>query len=120
VNGRSIVQTDSDDNHVIDYFHIELQTHEVVFAEGAPAETLLVTSGREHFANFAEYERRYGVESGPTMKPFAPVLEYRGVRGEVEQLLRLAVSPVLDIRDPIQRARARIAARADTVEAEIA
>lgn len=118
VNGKSIVQATSDDCDVVDYFHIELETHEVVFAEGAPAETLLVTTGREQFANFAEYERRYGAEAGPAMKPFAPVLEYQGARGEVGRLLRLAVSPVLDIRDPIQKARARIVARADSLETE--
>jgi hypothetical protein len=39
-----------------DHFHIELETHEVVFAEGAPAEALLATGDREDFANFAEYE----------------------------------------------------------------
>ena len=119
VNGRSIVQANSHDSDVVDYFHIELETHEVVFAEGTPAETLLVTSDREQFANFADYERRYGAEAVRPMKPFVPVLEYNGARGELERLLRLAVSPVLDIRDPIQRARARIAARADLLETEV-
>jgi hypothetical protein len=118
VNGRSIVLATSDDRDVVDYFHIELETHEVVFAEGTPAETLLVTGGREHFVNFAEHERRYGSEARAAMKPFAPVLEYRGVRGELGRLLRLAMSPVLDIRDPIQRVRARIVARADSFETE--
>jgi Hint domain len=119
VNGRSIVLDAFDNGDVVDYFHIELETHEVVYAEGTPAETLLITHDREHFSNFVEYERRYGAEmGGAAMKPFAPVLEYRGARGELERLLRLAVSPVLDIRDPIQRARAEIAARANSVETE--
>lgn len=118
VNGRSIVLGTLDESDVVDYFHIELETHEVVFAEETPAETLLITNDREHFANFVEYERRYGAGVS-AMKPFAPVLEYRGARGELERMLRLAVSPVLDIRDPIQRARARIAARVRSVETEI-
>lgn len=104
-----------DERDEIDYFHIELETHEVVFAEGAPTETLLVTDDRERFANFVEYERLYGVEAVPAMKPFAPVLEYQGIRGELERLLRMSVSPIVDIRDPIQKARARIAARAELV-----
>jgi hypothetical protein len=112
VNGRSITLATMDDREVIDYFHIELETHEVVFAEGAPAETLLVTSDRESFANFVEYERMYGSER-PPMKPFAPTIYYKGARGEVERLLRKAVSPVVDIRDPSQRARDRIAARVE-------
>ena len=61
--------------------------------------------------------RRPGGAERPAMKPFAPVLKYKGGRGELERLLRLAVSPVVDIRDPIQRARARIAARAELVDA---
>ena len=112
-NGRSIALDTLNDREAIDYFHIELETHEVVFAEGAPAETLLITSDREHFANFVEYERLYGTEARPAMKPFAPVLEYEGARGELDRLLRLAISPVVD--DPIQKARARIARRAELV-----
>jgi hypothetical protein len=118
VNGRSIVLGTLDASHAVDYFHIELTTHEVVFAEGAPAETLRVTDDREHFANFVEYERLYGARA-PAMEPFAPVLEYRGARGELERMLRWAISPILDIRDPIQRARARIAARAHSADTEV-
>ncbi|MGB8399529.1 Hint domain-containing protein [Bradyrhizobium sp.] len=115
VNGRSIALATMDDRKVIEYFHIELDTHEVVFAEGAPSETLLIGGDREDFANFVEYERLYGREERLAMKSFAPVLTYKGGRGELERLLRLALSPVIDIRDPIQRARDRIAARAELV-----
>jgi len=119
VNGKSIAPATMDHCDVVDYFHIELETHEVVFAEGAPAETLLITQDREDFANFVEYERMYGADEGPAMKPFAPVLKYKGGRGELERLLRLAVSPVVDIRDPIQRARGRIAARSELLDVSI-
>jgi len=118
VNGSSIAPAMMDDSDVIDYFHIELETHEVIFAEGAPAETLLVTGDREAFSNFVEYERLYGADQQAAMKPFAPILKYTGARGELERLLRLAVSPVVDIRDPILRARNRLAARAELVESK--
>ena len=114
VNDRSVVRAEMGDREVIEYFHIELETHEVIFAEGAPAETLLVTDGREGFANFVEYERLYGSEEQPAMKPFAPIFSYGG-RAELEGLLRLALSPIVDVRDPVQRARYRIAARAELV-----
>jgi hypothetical protein len=117
VNGRSVAPAKMDDSDVLEYFHIELETHEVVFAEGAPAETLLVTTGREGFANFVEYERLYGSDERPAMKPFAPVLGYYGGRAELQGLLRLALSPIVDVRDPIQRARDRIAARAELADA---
>jgi hypothetical protein len=116
VNGKSITLAAMDDRDVIDYFHIELETHELVFAEGALAETLLIGGDREDFANFVEYERLYGADERPAMKPFAPIIKYKGGRGEVERLLRLAVSPVVDIRDPSQRARDRIAARAELAD----
>ena len=116
VNGRSIALANMDDRNVIDYVHIELETHEVVLAEGAPAETLQVTNDREDFANFVEYERQYGVDERPAMKPFAPILKYKGVRSELDRWLRLAASPVTGTRDPIQRARERIAARAELVD----
>ena len=61
------------------YFHIELETHEVIFAEGVAAETLLVMKDREAFAdlihdkfdNFAERKQLYGYGALP-MTPCAP------------------------------------------------
>ncbi|SHJ86128.1 intein N-terminal splicing region [Bradyrhizobium lablabi] len=116
VNGTSVAPAQMDDREVIEYFHIELETHEVVFAEGAPAETLQVTTDREGFANFVEYERLYGSDERPAMAPFAPLLRFYGGRAELQGLLRLALSPIVDVRDPIQRARARIDARAELVD----
>ena len=112
VNGSTVTFAEMNDCEVIEYFHIELETHEVIFAEGTPAETLLVECGREHFGNFVEYEKLYGVDNERAMQPFAPRIEYQGVSGDLSRLLRSAVSPVVDIRDPLQKARARIAARA--------
>jgi hypothetical protein len=57
VNGISITRAVPEGTRDIEYFHIEIETHEVILAEGAPVETLLLTSGREHSSNFVEYER---------------------------------------------------------------
>jgi hypothetical protein len=114
INDRSVVPAKMDDCEVIEYFQIELETHEVVFAEGVPAETLLTTD-REGFANFVEYERLYGSEERPARKPFAPVISGYGGRAELQGLLRLTLSPIVDVRDPVQRARARIEIRAELV-----
>jgi hypothetical protein len=46
------------------------------------------------------------------MVPYAPVLGYWGARTHLKALLRLGVSQVIDVRDPIQVAYDRIAARA--------
>jgi Hint domain len=110
VNGTSITPAMPEGMKDIEYFHIELATHEVILAEGAPIETYLNTNGREHFANFVEYERLYGRETGPIV-PYAPVYGYFGARAHLKALLRLGISRVVDVRDPIQKAYDRIAAR---------
>jgi len=119
VNGTSIVQAMPRGVEEIDYFHIELETHEVIFAEGAAAETLLVINDRETFAdlthdkfdNFVEHERLYAAKGIPPMTPFAPRVCYNGRRSELKALFRRAMSPVVDVRDPIQLVHDRIAAR---------
>ena len=110
INGASIIPAASEGMRDIEYFQIELATHEVIIAEGAPVETHLNTNGREHFTNFVEYERIYGRETGPTV-PYAPVYGYSNARAHLKALLRLGISHVVDVRDPIQRTYDRIAAR---------
>jgi hypothetical protein len=114
VNGTSIVQAMPDGVEDIEYFHIELETHEVVFAEGAPAETLLVINGREQFNNLVEYERLYET-AGEAMRPYAPISRYDGGRAELKALLRRLASPIVDLRDPIQMAYDRIAKRTENL-----
>jgi hypothetical protein len=114
INGKSIAPAAMDGDQVIEYFHIELENHEVIFAEGAPAETLQFNSWCKEFDDLSEYERPYEHERDARLKkPFAPVLGYRGGREELQGLLRLAVSPIVDVRDPIQVAYDRISARAE-------
>ena len=48
VNGSSIVQQACD---AIDYWHVELPAHDVLLAEGLPAESFLDTGGKANFAN---------------------------------------------------------------------
>ena len=110
VNGTSITPAVPEGMKDIEYFHIELAAHEVILAEGAPAETYLNTNGREHFTNFVEYERLYGRETGPTV-PYAPVYGYSGAQAHLKALVRLGISRVVDVRDPIQKAYDRIAVR---------
>src|SRR6476661_7960983 len=126
VNGTSIVQAMPEGVEEIEYFHIELETHEVIFAEGVAAETLLVMNEREAFAelireqfdNFAERKQLYGNDA-LAMTPFAPRVCYNGRRSELKALLRRAVSPVVDIRDPIQMVHDRIAARGAELENQL-
>jgi hypothetical protein len=114
VNGISIAPALPADRAMIEYFHIVLDTHEVILAEGAPAETfLLKASNYESFTNFAEYKRLYPADPRPAMTPFAPIVGYEGGREHLKALLRLAVPRFIPMRDPVQQAYERIAARAE-------
>ncbi len=112
VNGISIAPV-APEGTTLEYFHILLATHEVIFAEGAPAESLLVDidNFHENFTNFIEYERLYPGETRLTMTPFAPLAGSYGGRAELKALFRRGVSTVVDVRDPVQRAYDRIATR---------
>ncbi len=61
LNGTSIVQLKSVEE--VRYFHIELETHDVIFAEGAPSETFVDDDSRGMFHNAADYRCRYPAES---------------------------------------------------------
>jgi hypothetical protein len=110
VNGRSIVHCRSIDCETVDYFHIELDRHDVIFTEGAPTETLLAGSERQ-FDNWQEGIDRSSDGEGPV--PFAPVVAANG-RAIVRSRLRSAVSPLIDLRQPGDATWERLAERADT------
>ena len=116
VNERSItVDRDAKTSETIEYFSVELETHQVIFAEGAAAETFQYCGGQIAWDNLGDYQNLYGREH-KLMPAFAPHCRYSG-RAEVGALLRLAASRFVDLRDPIQLAYARIATRAMSVAA---
>ncbi|MBP1882326.1 Hint domain-containing protein [Sinorhizobium mexicanum] len=112
INGTSIMPALPADAREIEYFHIALDTHEVILAEGAPVETLLLEADiHEGFTNFAEFARLYPGPQ-PQMTPFAPIVGYGG-RAHLKALLRLAAGPFARVRAPIEESYERIAARAE-------
>jgi hypothetical protein len=87
----------------IEYYHIDLGTHEVIYAERASVDSYFDDgSNRESFSNFVQYERLYGVERQSKMTPFAPMLGYDNGRQQLKGLVRSIISNVVDVRDPIQ------------------
>jgi len=66
VNGATIVQADGIDR--VEYFHLELDDHDVIFADGAAAETFVDCDNRLMFANGAEYARLYPDDERPRWK----------------------------------------------------
>jgi hypothetical protein len=116
INEASIGQGMPSDMSAIEYYHIDLDTHEVIYAEGVLVESFLYDGwNRESFSNFIEYERLYGVERQSKMTPFAPILRYHGRRQELKGLVRSLISNVVDVRDPIQVAYDELAKRAEVM-----
>ncbi|MGH7041280.1 MAG: Hint domain-containing protein, partial [Acetobacteraceae bacterium] len=73
VDGRAIrIATEVDP---IVYFHIELASHDVILAEGAPAETFVDCESRGIFHNAAEYAALYPGASRRPARFCAPVVE---------------------------------------------
>jgi hypothetical protein len=114
INEATIAQRMPSDMSAIEYYHVELDTHEVIYAEGALVESY---DGwhRDNFSNFMQYERLYGAERQSEMTPFAPILRYHGRRQELNGLVRSLISNVVDVRDPIQIAYDQLAKRAEAV-----
>jgi hypothetical protein len=72
LNGTTI--TRADDFDVVQYFHIELIRHAVLYAEGAPAESFLDTGNRNMFANVLSYlELGYDL-TAPPLPPCLPIV----------------------------------------------
>jgi len=91
VNGRSIVRCSDYEAASITYVHVELEDHQVIWAEGAPVESRLAES----------------------MVPFAPIWS-GGRRFELASRFRSAVSPWLDKRSTFDKVRDRLEARSET------
>jgi hypothetical protein len=116
INESSIGQGTPSDISAIEYYHIDLGTHEVIYADGALVDSYFDDgSSRENFSNFVQYERLYGVEHQSKMTPFAPMLGYNNARQEMEGLVRSLISNVVDVRDQIQIAYDQLAKRAEAM-----
>jgi hypothetical protein len=111
VNGHSIAPCVPIDAEVLEYFHIELFAHEVIFADGAPTETLLLPADRKGFDNWAEYDALYKDET--VAVPFAPIISMGRPRLQFRSRLRSALSPWVDRRQPCDVIRDRIEDRAE-------
>jgi hypothetical protein len=109
INGTTITRHEPVGCEELEYYHIKLESHDVVYAEGAPAETLFFVD--ESAVNFADYLRQYGspaTEGGRC----APLVHIGGGRDEMKSRLRSALSPWVDRRDQADKVRDRLEERA--------
>ena len=95
INGTTITRYEALEYDELEFFHIKLETHDVIYAEGAPAETLADVN--ESAVNFAEYFRRYGTPT--TEEARCAPLVHIGGRCELKSRFRSALSPWIDLRN---------------------
>jgi hypothetical protein len=115
INGSTIVRVDDIHLREIEYFHIKLERHSVIYAEGAACETLqAITAVNSDSVEFEEYRRVYGEPSLPD-EPAAPVLGYNGGRARLRGRIRDAVSYVIDVRSKLEIVRDDLRERAQTL-----
>lgn len=58
VNGTTITRDPMNNRFTV--YHVETEAHEIILANGAPAETFIANAGRRAFDNFAEFDALYG------------------------------------------------------------
>ena len=63
LNGISVVQAARISS--VTYYHIEMETHEIIFAENCPAETFLGEDFRRQFQNAGQFAQLYPGEGAP-------------------------------------------------------
>jgi Hint domain len=96
INGTTIVRDEDGEYDELEYFHVKLESHDVIYAEGVPAETLL--EANEYAVNFADYLRQYGAPATDEAR-CAPYVHAFGGRDELKSRFRSALSPWIDLRN---------------------
>jgi hypothetical protein len=89
LNGITITDLTSVESDHFEFFHIGLDRHNVIYANGTPCETLL----------------------SPGEQPCAPLLPYEWRRGLIKSHLRSTVAPWIDVRQPVDMIRDALHAR---------
>jgi hypothetical protein len=112
INGRTIIEVEPEAQR-LEYFHIEFDRHDILYAEGLACESLLVSAmGHDAFDNVGEYIERFGTLPVAPMVACAPLAACNGGRSALRSRLRSALAPVVDFRRPADIARDDIEARA--------
>ncbi len=106
VNGVTVTQSWCPPR--IDYFHVELATHDCVIAEGAWAETYADAQiSRDRFANAAEYDLLYP-EAGPAPDAFTLCAPRPEQGAKLEAALRPVLARIAVTPGPLQGSIDRI------------
>ena len=93
ISGTTVTQIDCDS---ITYYHVELPRHDVLLAEGMPAESYLEAGARDAFANFEGAIQLY--------PEFAPLRDHYAMLWESE-----GYAPLVVAGEQLERARRNLA-----------
>ena len=105
INGTTITRYEASETDELEYFHVKLESHDVVYAEGVPAETLLERRGkRRQFRRLLPpiWNPRDG---GSSLRP--GIVHAFGGREELKSRFRSALSPWIDLRNQADVVRDR-------------
>ena len=116
VNDVTIKRFEAREDDELKYFHIKVEGHDVIYAEGAAVETMVTAD--ESFDNFNEYLSLYG-------EPYeaarcAPLLSCTGGARELRSRARSALAPWIERRQEVDRIRDRLEDRALSERLELA
>lgn len=110
VNGISI--TWAEDVDQVAYFHLELDGHAVILAEGAPAESFVDDGSRGMFQNASDYEARYPDSRAGPARYCAPRVE----QGEALEALRIALAARAGLGAAVATATGRLAGHVERAD----
>ena len=105
INGTTVTRDEAHEYDELEFLHVKLESHDVIYAEGVPAETLI--NVQESAVNFADYLRRYGT-AATEEEHCAPHIHIWGGRPELASRLRSALSPWIDLRNQAELMRDRL------------
>jgi hypothetical protein len=108
VNGTTIERFEAREYDELEFFHIKLESHDVIYAEGARVETLLKVD--ESAVNFAEFFRLNGTPTTEEAR-CAPHVDFGGRLGELKSRFRSAMSLWVDRRERADVVRDRLEER---------
>jgi hypothetical protein len=74
VNGATVTQDTAAER--VEYFHVELETHDILIADGAPAESYIDCDNRAKFHNAGDFARLYPDDERPRWQYCAPLLDW--------------------------------------------
>jgi hypothetical protein len=100
INGTTITVYEPRDLDELEFFHIKLEYHNVIYAAGAPCETLRTVEEGAIAGHLMTQEA-----------PCAPLLSCTGARREIKSRFRSAISPWIDRRQRLDIIRDDLGAR---------